>query len=333
MKIQINKYNKDSLTKWDDFVMKKSLNGTIYHTMNFLSYHKNKFKDSSIMIYDKNITNLIAVFPCCKVNNEYYSHRGSTCGGIVILQKYYKLEKLTLIMDTIYNYYKGNLHLKLSETVYFKNNIKNDLLNFVLSRKCKQYQDISLYFDVNKNTNIINAFPKNDNKRLLLKYLNNDDKNITFSCSNDLNDYKKYYYLLEKFLLQKNNVKPLHNLEEFILLKELLKDKQFLFLSKDLNGEILSGALIFLINSDTYYTVYLMTNYDKKNSQIFYLLYELFVLAKQNNINIVNLGACSTGGGKEILYSKYKFKYSCGCDPVIKYSFSYTNQLKDDLIL
>ena len=88
MKIQINKYNKDSLTKWDDFVMKKSLNGTIYHTMNFLSYHKNKFKDSSIMIYDKNITNLIAVFPCCKVNNEYFSHKGSTCGGLVYLYKY-----------------------------------------------------------------------------------------------------------------------------------------------------------------------------------------------------------------------------------------------------
>ena len=39
------------------------------------------------MIYDK--TKLIAVFPCCKCNNEYYSHRGSTCGGIVILEKYY----------------------------------------------------------------------------------------------------------------------------------------------------------------------------------------------------------------------------------------------------
>jgi len=76
-----------------------------------------------------------------------------------------------------------------------------------------------------------------------------------------------------------------------------------------------------------------MTNYEKKNSQVFYLLYELFNHAKKNNINIVNLGACSTGGAKKILYSKYKFKSSCGCEPVLKYSFSYTNQLKDNLIL
>ena len=51
-----------------------------------------------------------------------------------------------------------------------------------------------------------------------------------------------------------------------------------------------------------------MTNYEKQNSACFYLLYELFKLAKKNNINIVNLGACSTGGGKHILYSKYDMK-------------------------
>jgi len=321
MKLLIKKYESTNLKLWDDFTLNKSLNGTIYHTMTFLSYHKNRFEDSSIMIYDKN--KLISVFPCCKVNQEYYSHRGSTCGGIVILEKYYTLTKLTEIMNMIYSYYNGNIHIKLSETVYFKNNIKNDLLNFVLSQKCKSYQDISLFFNINRNVNIIDSFPKNDNKRLLLKYIKMNEKNITFAVSNKIEDYKNYYYLLEKFLKDKNDVKPLHNLDEFILLKELLGENQFLFLSKDSNGDILSGALVFLINNETYYTVYLMTNYDKLNSQVFYLLYELFELAKKNNINTVNLGACSTGGGENILYSKYTFKQSCGCQPNVKYSFTY----------
>lgn len=332
MNLILKKYNKDDFKTWDNFVNNLSLNGTIYHSMNFLSYHNDKFEDSSIMIYNKSITNLIAVFPCCKVNGEYYSHRGSTCGGIVLLEKYYELGKLTEIMEKIYCYYDGNLHLKLSETVYFKNNIKNDLLNFVLSQKCKAYQDISLYFDVNRNENVIDSFPKNDNKRLLQKYIKNTDKEMTFKIYQDLDDYINYYKLLEKMLKEKNDVRPLHSLEEFISLKELLGEKQFLFLSKDSEGNILSGALVFLINNNTYYTVYLMTNYDKKNSQVFYLLYELFNLAKKNNIDIVNLGACSTGGGKEILYSKYKFKSSCGCEPVLKFSFSYMNQLKDEKI-
>ena len=321
MNLTFKKYEENDIDAWDHFVYNESLNGTIYHTRNFLNYHKDRFIDASIMIYSKK--KLIAVFPCCKCDNGYYSHRGSTTGGIVITEKYYKLSKLTEIMNKIYDYYNNNLCIKLSETIYFKNNINNDLLNFVLSQKCEVCKDISLFFDINKNTNIIDSFPKSDNKRLLLKYIKNINKKMSFVVTNQVEDYKNYYYLLEKFLKEKNGVKPLHNLDEFILLKELLGERQSLFLSKDSSGDILSGALVFLINSNTYYTVYLMTNYDKQNSQVFYLLYELFKLAKRNNINIVNLGACSTGGGKEILYSNYKFKSSCGCEPALKFTFNY----------
>lgn len=326
MSFIIKKYTELYFNKWNNFVLNYSLNGTIYHTKSFLNYHKNKYNDASILIYDK--TNIIAVFPCCKFNNKYYSHLGSTCGGLVILKKYYELNKLFDIMDLIYEYYDEDLNIKLSETIYFKNNIKNDLLSFVLSQKCKQYQDICLYFDIKKNPNILDSFPNNDNKRLLKKYINNTNKDTIIEISNNLEDYEKYYYILEKNLKDKNNIKPIHTLNEFISLKELLGCNQFLFLSKNFQGEILSGAFVFLINDNTYYTVYLMTNYEKKQSQIFNLLYELFIHAKKNNIDIVNIGACSKNNGKEILFSKYKFKHSCGCDPVLKYYFSYTKKKK-----
>ena len=323
MNIIIKKYTDENLFEWDNFVLNDSLNGTIYHTQNFLSYHKNKFKDESIMIYEKE--NLIAVFPCCKVNNEYFSHRGSTCGGLVYLNKYNELNKLTNLIDKIYNYYDNTLHIKLSENIYFKNN-NNELINFILSQKCKSEQDISLYFNIRKYDNIIDGFPKNDNKRLLKKYINNKNtfsNDISIRVSDDIEDYKIFYNLLTKYLETKNGVKPLHTLEEFIKLKDILKDKQFLLVAKNSKNQILSGTLIFLINNNTYYTVYLMTNYEEKYSQIFYILYELFEYAKKNNIKFVNLGACSTQGGKEILYNHYKFKSSCGCEPVSKYSFTY----------
>ena len=70
-----------------------------------------------------------------------------------------------------------------------------------------------------------------------------------------------------------------------------------------------------------------MSNYEEKYSQIFYILYELFELAKQKNIDTVNLGSCSTEGGKTILYNHYNFKTSCGCEPVLKYSFTYLKKL------
>ena len=166
MHLKVHKYNNTNFNKWDNFVLYKSLNGTIYHTQLFLSYHGNKFEDSSIMIYYKN--KLIAIFPCCKINNEYYSHRGSTCGGIVILEKYYTLSKLNDILDVIYGYYDNILYISVSESIYFKDTT-NALLVFLLQQKCETKQDISLYFDVQLKSKLIDIFPKSDNKRILKK--------------------------------------------------------------------------------------------------------------------------------------------------------------------
>jgi RimJ/RimL family protein N-acetyltransferase len=329
MLIHINNYTDEMINLWDNFVLNQSLNGTIYHTQMFLSYHKNKFNDKSILIYNNN--ELVGVFPCCEINGDFYSHKGSTCGGLVILEKYYELDKLILIMDEIYKFYNGNLYIKLSENIYFANK-NNELMNFVLSLKCKKEQDISMFFNIKKKENIIDNIPKSDNKRLLMKYINNNINNdIKINISTNINDYKEFYILLEKYLMEKNMVKPLHTLDEFLLLKEILNDNQFLLLAKNNTNQIVSGAFIFKINKNIYYTVYLMTNYEIKGAHIIYLLYELFILAKNNSCDIVNLGACSINGSKNILNSKYKLKFGCGCDPCLKYSFTYKNP-KDDLL-
>lgn len=324
MNLIIKKYENNMIKIWDNFVNNLSINGTIYHTQLFLSYHNNKFEDSSILIYEKN--KLIAVFPCCKDGINYYSHKGSTCGGIVILEKYYKLNKLIKIMEKIYDYYNSNLYIKLSEDIYFRKKFSNDLLNFVLSIKCKKYNDLSLYFNINKE-DILDIFPKNDNKRLLKKFIKNNDE-IKFEITQNENEYIQYYKLLRKNLLEKNNVKPLHSLEEFLDLKKKINNKQFLFISKNKNNEILSGAYVFQINDYTLYTVYLMTNYEKENSQIFYLIYYLLLLCQQKNINILSLGACTKNGGREILNSNYNFKTSCGCFPTLKYNFEFKNKVE-----
>lgn len=199
MNINIKKYDITFLTTWDEFVLNESINGIIYHTQNFLSYHGNRFIDSSIIIFDNK--KMIGVFPCCIYNNEFYSHKGSTCGGLVFSEEYNTLEKLNHIMNSIYDFFKGKIYIKLSERIYFKNK-NNDLINFVLFQKCKQDQDISMYFDINKNTNIIDCFEKSDNKRLLLKYKNkNFDIKIDISTSNE--DYILFYNLLINSLKKK----------------------------------------------------------------------------------------------------------------------------------
>ena len=137
MNLDVKKYSVIEFNEWDNFVLNNAYNGTIYHTRLFLSYHKDKFDDYSIMIYDKK--KLIAVFPCCKIHNEFYSHKGSTHGGIVLLENYYTLTKLIAILDLIYNYYDNNLYISISESIYFKMQIVTYLFFFYsINVKLKQ---------------------------------------------------------------------------------------------------------------------------------------------------------------------------------------------------
>lgn len=63
-KLLIIKYEDKYQDIWDNFVF-NGIFGTIYHTRKFINYHpKNRFIDTSILIYYKNL--LICVLPSCK---------------------------------------------------------------------------------------------------------------------------------------------------------------------------------------------------------------------------------------------------------------------------
>ena len=91
MDCTIKKYDISKETEWDEFVLKQSVNGTFLQTRFFLNYHpKGRFKDCSLLVYDNN--NLVAVCPACEIeesgNRIFFSHKGSTYGGLIISSKY-----------------------------------------------------------------------------------------------------------------------------------------------------------------------------------------------------------------------------------------------------
>ncbi len=97
MKFDIVVYTEDEEDEWDHFIL-KSINGTVYHSRNFLNYHPDdRFIDNSIMIYRN--TELIAVVPSChNKTNTYFSHRGSTYGGPVFSKSIFRIRYLSILI-------------------------------------------------------------------------------------------------------------------------------------------------------------------------------------------------------------------------------------------
>ena len=101
---KIEEYNECYENIWDEFIRDKSMNGTFLQSRRFLNYHpKGRFKDVSLLIYNEK-NKLVALCPACEIeeNGEkiFFSHKGSTFGGIIIDDRYYSSRYVvTLIAD------------------------------------------------------------------------------------------------------------------------------------------------------------------------------------------------------------------------------------------
>ena len=104
---RIELYEKKYEQLWDDFVLNKSINGTFLQSRNFLNYHpEGRFQDCSLLIFNQK-NNLAAVVPACKDPNDaacFFSHKGSTYGGIVLDKKHYNGDTLLEIIESLEDY-------------------------------------------------------------------------------------------------------------------------------------------------------------------------------------------------------------------------------------
>ena len=136
--IRIEKYRAEYEKQWDQFIQEKSVNGTFLQERRFLNYHREgRFKDCSILFFDK--TNLIAVCPACEVLQDgkktFYSHKGSTYGGIVLKKEMLRVDKFRCIYDAFETYLKqqGFQECILKLTMELLCQYPQELIKFYLS--------------------------------------------------------------------------------------------------------------------------------------------------------------------------------------------------------
>lgn len=324
----IKKYKDEDEEVWDDFV-KEGVLATIYHTRKFINYHpKDRFVDNSTLVYLKN--ELICVVPACKkripnTNNviimpdgdieidpsefttcaqdKYFSYMGSTYGGPVFLRKYFETRYVSIILNEVLNYYHNRIEFRIANDIYFEDNIF--MVYSLLGSKMRMVPELSWYIDTDDD--FLNNICNKRNKSHLLKII--DDQNIVCSSTDDIEDYRKFYNILEDNLSNRHNTQPTHSLEEFLKLKSILNDNGKLYLVKE-KEEILGGVYIIKVTSLCWYTFYITKNiamYDN-NAVIPYLMYTISKDAKNNDVKYVDYGICVEDRGNILNIGLADFK-------------------------
>ena len=220
--------------QWDDFV-RNSKNGTFLLLRDYMDYHRDRFIDNSLLVFDDK-EQLIALLPANKKDGELISHGGLTYGGFVT-NELMKTDLMLKIFELILTYLKENNFSKLIYKpvphIYHLFPSEEDLYALFRFKAVLYRRDIS--------STISLANKVNYQERRLRAVKKATAKNVTCKYSTDLAGYWK---ILEENLASVHDVKPVHNLAEIEILCRSFPESIKLF-GSFLNGSMIAGTLIY----------------------------------------------------------------------------------------
>lgn len=321
---KIEKFTADREIEWDLFVNEKSVNGTFLQTRNFINYHpKSRFIDCSLMVYKKNT--LVAVVPACEVSENgrkiFYSHKGSTYGGIIVSTEYYKTERLIDIVRCIDEHlskkYEKSI-LKITADIHSKE--RSDLLQYVLSYfGYSDYTELNTYIDLKSiSENVEKTFDRNK----LRNIHKCEEHGLTFKEIRSDEDVKAFYDLLE-INLKKYDLKPIHTFNEIKELKDSRIPDNVRFFGVFQDETMMAGGMMFIFdNCNVIHAQNLSADYRFiEYSPITYLYYRIIRQVKEDGYRALSWGISTEDKGRIINLGLVRNKESYGSKYIVNRTY------------
>ena len=324
MELKIKKYENNLKEKWDDFVLNDSINGTFLQSRNFLEYHGNRFKDTSLIIY-KGEGAIVAVVPACSVIEDnkkiFYSHCGSTFGGIIVGKSFNNIKHMDAILDILEEYLeseKYNLAVMKNTTQIFSTGNIELLSYFLIQRGYHSYCELTSYIDfVEYNKDICSNFTKGKRRdyRYSLK------QGLEFIRINDDKELEEFYDTLQENL-QKHEKKPVHSLEELLEFKNKRLQNIVEFYGVVWEGKIVAGSMVFNFQDRVFHTQYLASKQQYPHLFLMtFLIANLINEAAKRKFRYFSFGISTEEHGK--ILNKYlaQFKEEFGAQNGLNVTF------------
>ena len=230
----IKQYQASDYSMWNTFIG-QAKNATFLFHRDFMEYHKDRFQDFSLMIFEDK--KLVAVLPANQVSDTVFSHQGLTYGGLVYTAKL-NGEKAAVIVDVLLSFLKENnvktFYYKPIPSFYVSNG--NAEIDFFLFKK-------GAFLDKKEMNLAINlAMPTTISKSKLKHFRKTEELDLELVEEQQLNSF--WELVLEPRLLEKYDAKPVHTLKEISKLKVIFPSniRQF---SAYYEGVIIAGITIF----------------------------------------------------------------------------------------
>lgn len=291
-------YTDDMEQKWDAFVRERSVNGTFLQARAFLNYHpKGRFTDASLIIYNEK-NNIAALCPACVTEQAgrkiFYSHRGSTFGGIVIDRKHYNAKYVVAMIQELQDYLKEQgyaaAYLKMTSDIF--SCVESDLFQYAFQYAgWEEHKELSTYvnygsykepilsnFAQGKRTNVHNC----EKAGLVCRPLTSDD------------EVREFYDILCENL-GKYDTRPVHTIEELLEFKNVRLTEESGFFGIYQEEKMLAGSMMFYFReAGCAHTQYLAARqaYNKLSPMTF-MYYSMIVEMKNRGYERISWGTAT----------------------------------------
>jgi hypothetical protein len=273
------------------------------HKRVFIDYHKNRFEDASLVIY--NNEKICGVFPAVKYEDKIVSHPGLAIGGLVYNDRVrgYDLLDILIKVKEYYNYLP--IIYKTTPSEFQRHSVSDDIWALYNLKAKKISCELSSI--LNPLTTNYEYWP--DKKDELNKLKNN----IVLSAMNlsDLDLVKEFWDKVLIPNLNKYGIKPTHTPEDIQYLYNNFPVFVKGLLARHESGKMLGGLIIFRFNK-CYHVQYSVTNSKGRALNALTVLHHYMIETLPSDIHFYSFGKSTEDSGHKLNSNLYYYKNGFG---------------------
>lgn len=303
--LSVKIYQESDYKQWNAFIG-QAKNATFLFHRDFVEYHKNRFEDYSLLIFESE--KLVAVLPANKDKNSVFSHQGLTYGGLVYTEKT-KLSDVIVVFQALLLFLKENkiekLYLKTLPSIYAKKPAEEVLYALFLTEAQLVRRDTLAVLAMSQENEVSKI-----RKRGLEKGISNaliiKEETVFEAFWNEI---------LIPNLEARHQAKPVHSLTEIIKLKALFPTniRQFNVYHKN---KIVAGTTVF--ETDTVAHCQYISKYEKEeNLGSLDFLYHFLIQDVFSNKRFFDFGISNEEQSKKLNSGLSYWKESFGASIIV----------------
>lgn len=293
-KLEVRRYEAHLSNVWDAFV-RGSRNGTFLLERAFMDYHSDRFADHSLMVYiDDELRGLLPANWDAK-GRCLNSHQGLTYGGLIVDEKATQVEVLQM-MEQVADYCRNVLQ---AERLVYK-----PIPYIYASCACEEdrYALFRLHAQlIAKGASTVvdmrNPLPMRELRRRMNRKALRSGLTIRRCDVCDRNTMEAFWQILSGVLDTRHGVRPVHTVDEMLLLMGRFPEQIRFYYVVDPNGCMLGGCVVF-VTRHVAHIQYISANDEGRRLGALDMLFTRLIEKEFHDFRYLDFGISTEQGGQ-----------------------------------